>query len=765
MLTSSHTSQEHFLEIVQFLSLVRGGRFTRFIHGDLGSPESVRHIQSQAAEFQPELIIAAAPLEKELANLLLDVSRPKYLELPQSPQEKIDEHLTGGLVVWQRIVARERSLRPDMKRDNFFLLKIQATPEFLPLVAATYGMLSDEVISYLKEALNAKVHEATVSTPSELYALNRFMASRYSWLDFLNQGIRNISGDMYPPTTVLVDNGSLVRDLGLYWNLTKHMAWGGSDESLLLLPTEYIDSRESIDQLAQTLGSSKIGSNYCLICDADKNADRAKRLARRLRPRMHAIKKKTFHVDTANQCLAPISYAYDQEATLSISRDKSIISIPRVAPEFPSNTTSAQWYIDLKKDQRTNRYPFELAFPKQLELLKLLNVPAGEFASFRDLISFGYECLSVAFTPAESSETVRFQLPSEHEIFEVLLDRSGWKLLRDEKNTRYKRVLDLFESVSQAALTFTGRAWKMLSVMLDGPLTYDALRGKAKLGKRRKSEPLPPIADLVSERQRGIFKRIFEQRVRSELRASLTKDSTDENILEFLVTNNAIRRNWQLDRCTECNNRYWTDKIDVTKTLHCPGCGAYIPFSNSVKVGYKINPLVSLAIKEGFRPVLLTARFVYNLTLYGCAYYLGAKIQRGGTETDLDILAVADGSLIVGECKKLDYNPGPRDTIWKHLSEQLATPIDVAKELGAHVFVVSCLVERYPAAFQDQLKQLAGDSLRLLLLTKNDLEAGSRKIIDTEGHEHSLSLRTLLYPKKNRPSKKKKRRGDRYISY
>ena len=156
-----------------------------------------------------------------------------------------------------------------------------------------------------------------------------------------------------------------------------------------------------------------------------------------------------------------------------------------------------------------------------------------------------------------------------------------------------------------------------------------------------------------------------------------------------------------------------------------------------------------------------TARFIRNLTSDGCIWYLGAKIEKEEKSTDLDLLAIADGSLIVGECKSLEFNQGTQGAIWKRLTEQLATPIDVAKELGARVFVLSSLVERYPKTFQDQLKRLAGDSIVLLLLTKSDLETGSRQIKDQVGHERVLNLKTLFHPARNRQIVKKSRKSGR----
>ena len=66
-------------------------------------------------------------------------------------------------------------------------------------------------------------------------------------------------------------------------------------------------------------------------------------------------------------------------------------------------------------------------------------------------------------------------------------------------------------------------------------------------------------------------------------------------------------------------------------------------------LGYELHPLVARAVDEGVRPVVLTARFLRNLTSHGFLMYPGAKLKKNSEETDIDICAIGDGALIAGE--------------------------------------------------------------------------------------------------------------------
>lgn len=485
VLTSTHTTPDDFSKAIQFLSLVRGGVFARFIYADMTTSEFLSELPGEAKRLQPELVIPASPEDKKLVSLLYDESRPTLLEVPNDPLLNFGEHATGGLMPWHRVVAEERRKHPNLKRNNLFLLNIKASDEFMPLIAATYGILPKEIEDQVQNELQTEVLEVTVTSAIEYYELINTLVHRVTWLDFLNNGLSQIHGAPVPPFITMVSDQKPIRDLGNYWNARKHTAPLGGRESALMLRESDVDDPAAMASLSRTLGSSRVGSNYCYIWTNEEGAGTARRAAQKLRPRLRAIKGKTYHVDI-NNYRVPTCYAYESEITVSVSREGQIVSLPTTNISDQARSAFSKKYVDLAADYRTNRYPFELAITEDVDLLDLLNVPAGSFFSFGRLLSLSDGNLSIAVSSSPNVASVRFQLPTAKEMFQVILRRDDWELVDDEKNTRYSPFIALFDSLSSAATALTGRSWKIVDALQDGPLTNSQLRGKARLGRRTK---------------------------------------------------------------------------------------------------------------------------------------------------------------------------------------------------------------------------------------------------------------------------------------
>ena len=154
-------------------------------------------------------------------------------------------------------------------------------------------------------------------------------------------------------------------------------------------------------------------------------------------------------------------------------------------------------------------------------------------------------------------------------------------------------------------------------------------------------------------KRQGLYGELFERRVKRELTDTISDTMPVEHILEYLVKQNILFRKWKLDQCPGCEREYWETDLDIRKPLLCPGCKTYIPYKDKVRLGYELNPLMQLALDEGMRPVILTARFLRNLTLHGFLMYPGAKLKKSNQGTDIDICAIGDKTLIAGECKNL----------------------------------------------------------------------------------------------------------------
>lgn len=762
--------------------MVRGGRFARFVfidmHGDR-MDESLQRAKEEVKTFFPELLVVPAQQEKRLASHF-KIHRPRKAEteifnIAYSPEIidisgsdflflNFDESNTGGLTPWYRIVQQEYTKHPGLKRDNLFFLKVDATDEFRPFVAGAYGMLSDDLTEYLAKRLNAEIHETSVTNACELYQLHAAMKERVSWLDFFNQEINrmymsSVFGD--PPTIVLVEEKQPIRDISLFWNLQGHLAPGGSDESLLMLREQDIDNPNALNCLAETFCSSGIRSNFGNIYTAGKNRSALRKAARRLRSRIWQIKGKEYFLDATPDFFVRGISCYEQEKTITVSVENNEVTVPKVEPAYPNSSAFVRYYCDLVKKCKTIRYPFDLALPKDSDIFQLVNLP-GKHYSFQNVVGFGEECLSIVFTGSKDSVAVKFQLPSAHEIFQVVLDRAGCILRKDEKNIRYSKTLDLFPDFSTACIVLTGKCWSIIKALEAEPLPRSKLLSKAQIKPNRNElEPLPEMTQIILDRYHEVFKQIAQGRVDNNLKSVLRKESTPDNILEFLTRINVIRRKWLLDKCPSCDREYWLDTLDITSPVMCPGCGNQIVIKDRVRVGYALNELVRLAVfDEGMRPVVLTARFLRSLTHHGFIWYPGAKVRQGKINTDFDLLACADGLLIAGECKS-ERPKNAHDPLWDKWANQMEHPISIAKGCGFKLFFFSSFLENYPQKFKKRLQEMAGPSLKLLFISKEDLETGYRRCKDEKDQEGHIYIETLMQSPAVRKRKKKASSGSR----
>jgi hypothetical protein len=755
---SSHTTPVEYLRVIEFLSLVRGGKFARFIYADMETRDFVPFLQSEGKNFQPELIIGAGEQDRSILRFVCEHSRPQRLDLFANIEKNFEEHQIGGLCPWQEVVLKESKKQPDLKRDNVCLLDIKANTDFELLVATTYGIVPNDISKVIQYKLQTEYEEISVNNAKELYALSTLMAPRVSWLNFLNKESGLLYSAWHPPTIVMVEDQQPLRSLALFWNRSKHIAPGGRDESILFFRECDVEDDDTVKSVCNTLAISNISSDFCQIVNAGPDTAAAQRLAQRLRPRLRKARNRTYHVDVEKNVVEPYTYCHEINQNAMISRDGVIVSVPKLEPLYGPISSLGRWFLDLVKTRQTGRYPFEFALPKDADLLELLNVPSGRFVVFRRLMSFSKECLSISLSASDRSSITRFELPSERELFRVIFHRASWSLIGDEKNTYCSRILDLFHGLSDTAIALSGTGWKIIDALRAKPLTDPELREKAKLGKHRNNLPIPELAGVVRDHQNGLYRELFESRVRRELTNSLSSTAPAGHILEYLVRRKVIFRKWRLDKCPGCKQEHWVTYLDIQNPLHCPGCGTYIPYRDRVLLGYELNPLVSLAVAEGVQPVVLTARFLRNLTLDGFLMYPGAKLRKGSAETDIDICAIGDQTLIAGECKTLKKSKKDGKVLWGDILSQLTRSIQVAKACEFRVFFVSSLTEEYPKDFKDKVIELAGASIKTLFLTRNDLEHGKREFTDAEGHKRTLTLNWLLKPPKPFRRRKDKRK-------
>ncbi len=345
--------------------------------------------------------------------------------------------------------------------------------------------------------------------------------------------------------------------------------------------------------------------------------------------------------------------------------------------------------------------------------------------------------------------------------FRFVFSANAYKIRKDEKNIRYREAIKLFGDLNTVCTALTGISGRIIEALRLGPLEYDELRGRAKLGKGKQEKSIDKLADTILKRFHSTGRRIGQRRIGSAQSQMFSSNMADIQILDYLISKDVIRRKWHLPRCRHCDGVYWVHQLEVDKKVSCPGCGNDLHLKDSVKLGYELNELINKALDEGFTPIPLTARFLKRLTSSGFIWLPGMKIEKDGKEMDFDILAACDGKLVAGECKTLPKGK----IVWDEIQKQLVIPINSAKNCGFKMFFVSSLVNKYPVKFKEQIRNLAGKEMPVLFLTSKDLQIGYREVKDDDGNSTRLDLSKIYDQRWKKKWKEPKKKGARTIYF
>jgi len=130
----------------------------------------------------------------------------------------------------------------------------------------------------------------------------------------------------------------------------------------------------------------------------------------------------------------------------------------------------------------------------------------------------------------------------------------------------------------------------------------------------------------------------------SELKASIT-DMIEANILQLGIK----------PSCQRCGFKDWYHLNEASQSLTCKGCGSSFPVRAEEPWSYRLNTLVQAACAlHGLTPVILV---LGQLTRFAKSFFTSPCLdvfdsEKGEPYTDLDIVCIIDGKLIIGEVKQ-----------------------------------------------------------------------------------------------------------------
>jgi len=124
-----------------------------------------------------------------------------------------------------------------------------------------------------------------------------------------------------------------------------------------------------------------------------------------------------------------------------------------------------------------------------------------------------------------------------------------------------------------------------------------------------------------------------------------------EQIIKNLVRIRAMHSGFQLD-CTNCNLEEWYAIDEVSETFRCRRCLSIQDRPLSPAISFRLNEALYQAYKSNFAVPALTLGLMARLSKTSFIYSPQITLTAGdGQSSELDIVAIMDGDLFVGEAK------------------------------------------------------------------------------------------------------------------
>ncbi len=737
-----HTSWMEFMDAVALLSELWGGRYCPIIvanESDKGA--RARH---NLARLRPEVVFLGSLDAKQWNHdQVADICQPRFVQPLERAPELLRQGFPLNLISAHMIVRADLRSFPTVERSNLILWETSNNHPLESYIAITFGKVPDLDPRQYASALKARYEELGEDKGVVDYigACER-MGRTWCWLDMASNGLSRHSYSLSSarlPTIIVVRTRA---DAALYWNM-RSLRGVGCSATLIAFPEHEIENARSVQALAEWVHRRPVHCNGCQVLSETCARKSLDRLARRLRPRILWAdpRSREFHVVVREPSYdAPVVIPFERQTHVRVFSSGSSLSLDVPVPQSHSELSGSEaWICDLVKDPVSGRAPLEVSVPPRRSAIEILNAPSPPTFS-TDSLRLGFGVDSVNIRCSKDRPTERICLPTEEEMLDGVLRERGIVVRKDEKRQRYMPALELLGGLSKAAQALSGNSLVVLKAFLHKSkerkyetvkpptLTQVTSSSVGEIVVSPRESPIKMMIDMLPSFARLVAERRFSpSAVGPEPKRSKKAHGEVRAIVRQLVSAGALRRIWMLDCCAHCGKDYPVAELHINPPMPCPGCSRPISIGESVQIGYQLNELLALAIREGVIPVVLAARFLRNLTHDGFQWLPGVKCSMGLIDGDLDILGCCDGHLVAAECKCREDSRGGR-AMWSSFESQLERSTAIARAAGVSVFTVASLHSRYPKSFRKAVGLMAGSEMSVLFLTKEDLMTGQRRI-------------------------------------
>ena len=168
------------------------------------------------------------------------------------------------------------------------------------------------------------------------------------------------------------------------------------------------------------------------------------------------------------------------------------------------------------------------------------------------------------------------------------------------------------------------------------------------------------------------------------------------NTIDRLCFDKVFLRGFKL-KCPNCSSIFWYHLSEANDNIKCKGCLDFFRFPIEPNFSYKLNDLIKNNIfqtkkhRDGNLTVIRT--LIHYHTISQTSFFFSPQLNLyedyfGKPITDLDIICMVDGRLVLGECK----HSSP--AFFEDNSKSLLSLVEVAKAIRPDEVVLSCYEDK-----------------------------------------------------------------------
>lgn len=498
--------------------------------------------------------------------------------------------------------------------------------------------------------------------------------------------------------------GDSVMDLIYYWNSALlSPEWLSTKKNSIWLPTEFLEDEQLLNSVKKWIyrispqGHSNSDVRDIKVISSSVRLNKLNLYAQKLREGQSLL-------CTTSKLTGPkmiryghhVSVSEDMES-FSVSGGTFTINIPSI--ELLQGGIGGQsWMADVfieVKDDNPYRQPtkeFWVQYPRNNNLSLLLVGRTTTSRINRD------NMLSVPVSRSKDSRRLKVEVPDSNSLLQSMLlgkknmihyngdlrtglsQRPFQRITASNAGVSLRGAISLFEGLQTATDFFSSRFWRNTFMTLAGsnpvgdPVSCEGLRNRVRKSLKRVHQPpiekdvnawvstiitySKDLTQMTDTKPFSFFNSLLEEeierlQVTNRVEIKRAKQSLRER-LDWLVASQIFSPGIY-HKCRNCGLKQWYLIDSVRVENECVGCRHTFWLRAEEKWWYRLNSLI--ASDGGIYnqvPLIMALGELYNQSKSSFDYFMPVDVYpkyTGNTLTDLDVIAIQDGELVIGEVK------------------------------------------------------------------------------------------------------------------